>query len=118
MSRTSRGAFTASSRRGRRVAIVFAGALVAVIVLAAVATAAKVETTTVTLGATSSTPDPSCPDLPCQAVGSVTGFQVSNGQTQNPFLVQTDGTINSWTLTLAQPTNSQRSFFNGFFGTP
>jgi hypothetical protein len=26
--------------------------------------------------------------------------------------------VKSWTLTLAQPTNSQRSFFNGFFGTP
>ena len=82
------------------------------------ASAGKVETTTVTLGGTSSTPDPSCPDLPCQAVGSVTGFQVSNGQAQNPFLVQSGGTIKSWTLTLAQPTNSQRSFFNGFFGTP
>ena len=31
---------------------------------------------------TSTAPDPSCPELPCQAVGSVTGFQVSNGQTQ------------------------------------
>ena len=30
------------------------------------------------------TPDPSCPELPCQAVGSVTGFQISNGQTQPP----------------------------------
>ena len=29
-----------------------------------------------------------------------------------------DGKVKSWTLTLAQPTNSQRSFFNGFFGTP
>ena len=56
--------------------------------------------------------------MPCQAVGSVTGFQVSTDQTQSPFLVKTDGTIKSWTLTLAQPTNSQRSFFNGFFGTP
>jgi len=80
--------------------------------------AAKVEKTTVTLGLTSTTPDPSCPGLPCQAIGSVTGFQVNNGQTVNPFLVKTDGTIKSWTLTLAQPTNSQRSFFNGFFGTP
>src|SRR5262249_8561121 len=26
--------------------------------------------------------------------------------------------VKSWTLTLAQPTNQQRSFFNGFFGTP
>ena len=64
------------------------------------------------------TPDPSCPELPCQAVGSVTGFQVSNGQAQLPFRVPHDGKIKSWTLTLAQPTSSQRSFFNGFFGTP
>ena len=70
------------------------------------------------LGQTSTVPDPSCPELPCQAVGSVTGFQVSNGQTQLPFIVPHDGTIKAWTLTLAQPTNSQRSFFNGFFGTP
>jgi len=118
MSRTSCRAFTASPRRGRRVAFALGVAAFAVIASAAAATAAGVEKTTVTLGATSATPDPSCPDMPCQAVGSVTGFQVSNGQTQNPFLVKTDGTIKSWTLTLAQPTNSQRSFFNGFFGTP
>src|SRR6476646_8404464 len=54
------------------------------------ADAAK-EKTTVVLGQTATQPDPSCPGLPCQAVGSVTGFQVNNGQ---------------------------RSFFNGFFGTP
>jgi hypothetical protein len=118
MSRTSRRAYTASPRRGGRVAVALAVAAIALIALAAVAGGAEVEQTTVTLGATSSTPDPSCPNLPCQAVGSVTGFQVSNGQSQNPFLVQTDGQVKSWTLTLAQPTNSQRSFFNGFFGTP
>ena len=106
MSRTSRAAFA-----------VVAAAL-ALIALAAVATAAGVEKTTVILGLTATTPDPSCPGLPCQAIGSVTGFQVNNGQTVNPFLVPHDGTITAWTLTLAQPTNSQRSFFNGFFGTP
>ncbi|MBS1894253.1 MAG: hypothetical protein JST59_23375 [Actinobacteria bacterium] len=106
MSRTSRSAFAAVATA------------IALIVVAAVASAAGVEKTTVTLGATSETPDPSCPNMPCQAVGSVTGFQVSTDQNQNPFLVKTDGTIKSWTLTLAQPTNSQRSFFNGFFGTP
>jgi len=118
MPRTSRRAFTASPRRGCRVAFALGVAAFALVASAAAATAAGVEKTTVTLGATSSTPDPSCPNLPCQAVGSVTGFQLSDGQTQNPFLVKTDGTIKSWTLTLAQPTNSQRSFFNGFFGTP
>lgn len=106
MSRTSRGAFA------------LAAAALALIAFAAMASAAGVEKTTVTLGATSETPDPSCPNMPCQAVGSVTGFQVSTDQNQSPFLVRTDGTIKSWTLTLAQPTNSQRSFFNGFFGTP
>src|ERR1700761_6337175 len=118
MSKTLRRAIPASPRRGSRLAFALGAAALALIALAAMAVAAEVEKTTVTLGETSSTPDPSCPDQPCQAVGSVTGFQVSNGQTQNPFLVKTDGTIKSWTLTLAQPTNSQRSFFNGFFRTP
>jgi hypothetical protein len=92
--------------------------LVALAVLAGGATAAKIDQTTVILGETSTVPDPSCPELPCQAVGSVTGFQVNNGQSSLPFLVRNDGTIKAWTLTLAQPINSQRSFFNGFFGTP
>ena len=92
----------------------------AVMVVASVggAGAATSSSTTVVLGQTNTTPDPSCPESPCQAVGSVTGFQVDNGQTRLPFLVPHDGTINAWTLTLAQPTNTQRSFFNGFFGTP
>jgi hypothetical protein len=118
MSRTPSRASTTSSRRGRRVAIALGAVAVALIAIAAVAGAAQVEKTTVTLGSTSTTPDPSCPNLPCQAVGSVTGFQVSNGQTKNPFLATTNGTVKSWTLTLAQPTGSQRTFFNGFFGTP
>jgi hypothetical protein len=80
--------------------------------------AAKAPRTSVILGKTATEPDPSCPNLPCQAIGSVTGFQVNNGQTRLPFLVPHDGTIKHWTLTLAQPSNSQRTFFNGFFGTP
>ena len=43
--------------------------------------------TTVVLGSTATVPDPSCPELPCQAVGSVTGFQVSNDQATLPFRV-------------------------------
>jgi hypothetical protein len=74
--------------------------------------------TTVVLGSTTTVPDPSCPGSPCQAIGSVTGFQVSTGQGSLPFSVRRSGKIKSWTLTLSQPTSSQRSFFNGFFGTP
>lgn len=106
-------------RKRGRLAVALAGALAVFIALVvANAGAAGTERTTVVLGATSTIPDPSCPELPCQAIGSVTGFQVSNGQSQLPFSVPKDGKITAWTLTLAQPTNKQRSFFNGFFGTP
>ncbi|HEX5762251.1 MAG TPA: hypothetical protein VFY04_03930 [Solirubrobacterales bacterium] len=96
---------------------VAAGLALIVALTAGSAIAAKPRTTVV-LGETASLPDPSCPDSPCQAVGSTTGFQVSNGQSNLPFLVPDDGVVKSWTLTLAQPTNQQRSFFNGFFGMP
>lgn len=120
MTRFSHRAFATDARRRGRwlVLALIATSSVAMTVLALGAGAAKVPSTTVILGQTSTVPDPSCPGLPCQAIGSVTGFQVSNGQTRSPFLVPHDGTIKSWTLTLAQPTNKQRSFFNGFFGTP
>lgn len=94
------------------------GSLALLVGLSTGASAAKVTPTKVVLGSTANTPDPSCPNLPCQAIGSVTGFQVNNGQTKLPFIVPHNGTIKQWTLTLAQPTNKQRSFFNGFFGTP
>lgn len=106
-------------RRGRAtVALSFAGCLVLLVALSAGAGAATSSRTTVVLGETSTVPDPSCPELPCQAVGSVTGFQVSTHQSGLPFSVPGDGRVKSWTLTLAQPTNQQRSFFNGFFGMP
>jgi hypothetical protein len=94
------------------------GSLLLLVLVAGGAGAASTSRTTVVLGSTSTMPDPSCPETPCQAVGSVTGFQVGNNQTKLPFRVPRDGRVKSWTLTLAQPTNMQRSFFNGFFGTP
>jgi hypothetical protein len=120
MSRFSQGAVAAAgTRRGRWLLLgLVACSFLLLVSLVTSSDAAKVTKTTVILGQTPEEPDPSCPDLPCQAIGSVTGFQVNNGETSLPFLVPRDGTIKSWTLTLAQPTNSQRSFFNGFFGTP
>jgi hypothetical protein len=100
------------------IAMLAAGCLAVLIALVANAGAASTTRTTVVLGQTATIPDPSCPELPCQAVGSVTGFQLNNGQAKLPFSVPKAGKITAWTLTLAQPTSSQRSFFNGFFGTP
>ena len=120
MSRVSQAAMAgAGMRRGRWLVSGFlVGCLALLVSLAGSSDAAKKPRTTVILGQTATEPDPSCPEMPCQAIGSATGFQVNNGQTRLPFLVPHDGTITAWTLTLAQPTNSQRSFFNGFFGTP
>jgi hypothetical protein len=120
MSRSSSAVVaTAGMRKARWLVLgLLAASLLLLVSLAAESDAAKAPRTRVILGQTSSVPDSSCPELPCQAVGSVTGFQVNNGQTNLPFLVPHDGTIKAWTLTLAQPTGSQRSFFNGFFGTP
>jgi hypothetical protein len=100
------------------VALTLACSLSVLTALTVSAGAATGSRTTVVLGGTSTMPDPSCPETPCQAVGSVTGFQVSTGQSTLPFRVKRDGKVKAWTLTLAQPTNRQRSFFNGFFGTP
>jgi hypothetical protein len=117
----SRGLNATGAWKGRWMALalgLFGSALLLLFSLATDSGDARAGRTTVILGQTASEPDPSCPDLPCQAIGSVTGFQVNNGQTSLPFTVPNDGTIKAWTLTLAQPTGSQRTFFNGFFGTP
>ncbi len=121
MSRSLWAAVNAGSAgvRGRvALAISLAGLLTLLVAFAGSAGAAPEESTTVVLGETATTPDPSCPESPCQAIGSVTGFQVSTSQGSLPFRVRRDGRIKSWTLTLSQPTSSQRSFFNSFFGTP
>jgi hypothetical protein len=142
MSKSSRKAFVAHWSAGRArlaVAVGLAACLAALVALIALVGSAAATTpptpttptttttatppttvphTTVVLGQTATMPDPSCPELPCQAVGSVTGFQVSTNQSQMPFRVPGAGRVKSWTLTLAQPTSRQRAFFNGFFGMP
>jgi hypothetical protein len=107
------------SRSKLGVGVVLVASLVALAaLLAGGAGAATSSRTTVVLGQTNTTPDPSCPGSPCQAIGSVTGFQISTDQTSLPFRVPRDGKVKSWTLNLSQPNPMQRNFFNGFFGTP
>jgi hypothetical protein len=121
MSQSSKEAARArlAGKRARPAALIMAAcSLIALVALTAGAGAATGSRITVVLGSTATVPNPSCPGSPCQAIGSVTGFQLNNGQTSLPFNVPRDGKITAWTLTLAQPTNKQRSFFNGFFGTP
>ena len=111
-----------SGSRAARAAL--AGAIAALAVLAALvlgaggAGAAAPSRVTVVLGETPTSPDPSCPENPCRGIASVTGFQVSNDNTSLPFRAPFDGTVRSWTITLSQPTDSQRAFFNNTFGRP
>ena len=106
MSRFSQGvAVAAGMRKGRWLVLgLLACSLLLLVSLTSSSSsdAAKVTRTTVILGQTAEEPDPSCPNLPCQAIGSVTGFQVRNNQTSLPFRVPRDGKVKSWTLTLAQ----------------
>jgi hypothetical protein len=115
---TEKVAVVAPSVARRRLAIAIGLATFVAAATVSAAFAASTSKTTVVLGGTATMPDPSCPELPCQAVGSVTGFQVSTEQGGLPFRVRKDGKVKSWTLTLSEPTAKQRSFFNGFFGTP
>ena len=119
MSRSSRWscATRSAGKRGRLAAMALAaGALAVLVAVVASAGAATSSRTTIVLGSTATTPDPSCPEMPCQAIGSVTGFQVNNGQASLPFVVPRNGKVTAQrTLTLSQPTGQQRSFFNGFF---
>ena len=68
-----------------------------------------------TLGKTARTPEPSCPKTPCEAVGSVTGFQMIADGTRAPFKAREDGFIVGWAIDLSDPNKSQTEFFADFY---
>jgi hypothetical protein len=70
------------------------------------------------LGQTQEAPPAACPQSPCEAVGSVTGFQVRAGTTDNVFVAPYNGRIVAWGISLSRPKASQQNFFNNFYGSP
>lgn len=68
-----------------------------------------------TLGQTKKAPKPSCPGDPCEAVGSVTGFQQKAAGKKGLFKVGADGHIVAWSVELSKPDKSQRKFFGDFY---
>jgi hypothetical protein len=68
------------------------------------------------LGASAQTANPACPASPCQAIGKVTGFQSQIGNAKNVFVAPFDGRIVAWSLKLSAPTDTQKKFFNDFYG--
>jgi hypothetical protein len=70
----------------------------------------------VVLGASAQTAQPACPASPCQAIGKVTGFQTKIGNAGNVFVAPFDGRVVAWSLKLSAPTDTQKKFFNDFYG--
>ena len=67
------------------------------------------------IGNTEDTPKPSCPSDPCQAIGSVTGFQVNAKGSKNLMAVPEDGELVAWSARISKPKASQREFFGKFY---
>ena len=89
-------------------------ALAALVVLCAAAGPANASTARV-LGKTERTPEPSCPKTPCEAVGSVTGFQLVADGTRAPFKARQNSWIVGWAIDVSQPKKSQHNFFADFY---
>jgi hypothetical protein len=86
--------------------------LLLLLVAPAVAEARPVE-----LGSEPPAPAASCPES-CQAVGRVTGFQVTMGERRNPYRVRRRGKIVAFTIHLGKPREDQVRFFTDLFGGP
>lgn len=68
-----------------------------------------------TIGATKHTPAPACPGSPCEAVGSVTGFQIVGGGRRGLMKADEHGRLVAWGIRLSRPNNRQRRFFGDFY---
>ena len=106
-----------STSRSRRVAF---GLLCLALLAGAIALPATANKTKV-LGKTRHTPNPSCPKdtrkHPCQAIGSVTGFQIKADGERGVFKAPHDGRLLAWAVDLSRPNKEQRKFFGGLFKT-
>ena len=72
------------------------------------------------IGQTPRTPKPNCPtpsgdnvpaDRSCQAMGRVTGFQISADGRRNPYRLRRSGRIVAWGVDVSRPTKKEQRFF-------
>lgn len=87
------------------------GALLAMALVPATASAKIIE-----LGLTDQALTPSCPTPKCLAVSRTTGYQVKVGSTDDMFVVPHKGQLVAWTIALGDPTDKQIKFFNTTLG--
>lgn len=90
-----------------------AALLALVIALGGSASAARTEATK--LGTAKGKVKASCPKTPCEAVGSVTGFQKQAAGRRGLFKMPVPGKIVAWSVDVAKPSSEQISFFGSFY---
>ena len=93
-------------------------AATAVLVAGGLGLAAPAEAAIIEIGDTETDAPPSCPASPCQAVSRTTGYQVRVGEEEDAFVVPQRGRIVAWTISLGDPTDEQREFFEENLGGP
>ena len=57
----------------------------------------------------------SCPKTPCEAVGSVTGYQKQAAGRSGIFKVPAAAKIVAWSVDVSKPSTAQESFFGSFY---
>jgi hypothetical protein len=67
------------------------------------------------IGKTKQTPSPDCPKTPCEAIGSVTGFQTKADGKNGIFKVRQKGHVVGWSVDVSRPNAEQREFFGDFY---
>jgi hypothetical protein len=94
-----------------RLRTIAAGAVLAVLVCAAPASARIVE-----IGGAPPQAVPSCPSSPCFALSRTTGYQAKVVNSRSTYIVPADGRIVAWTITLGDPDKRQIEFFKSSYG--
>lgn len=101
--------------------VVVLATLAATTALGAAAVSAAVDkASAVVVGRTAQTPRPNCPtpngdavpaDQRCQAMGRVTGFQVSADGRSGVYKIREPGRIVAWSVDLSRPSKEEQRFF-------
>jgi hypothetical protein len=94
-----------------RLRTIVAGAVLALLVCAAPASARIIE-----IGAAGTAAVPTCPSSPCLAVSRTTGYQAKVVNSRSVYLVPRAGRIVAWTISLGDPNKRQIDFFNSNYG--
>lgn len=55
---------------------------------------------------------PSCPLSPCAVISRTTAIQIKDGGDSGPFTIRRDGSIRSWSVTLALPSIQEIHYFD------